>query len=514
MSDFQILSEKIHCLKRPAMYIGSISEENISGIINFKYQTKSVIPGLVKIIEEIYQNAVDESIRTNFKYGTNITIDIKNDGLFGWYCEISDNGRGIPLNQVDGIYQAELCWTRARAGSNFGKDEDRITIGTNGLGSFLTNVYSTKFVGISGNGEEQVVVTCSNNCDNVHSVLEKSKKCGTTVKFYPDLSFFNTNEISEDIINIIKDRLYNLAICYPELKIKFNGELLVIKDSKHLSKLVSDNAISLDSKNYNIVITNSGDDEEFRHLSYFNGIAIKNGGSHIDYIISGICEELIPLIKRKWKITVLPNQIKQHLLICFWVRSFPNPRFDSQSKERITNTNGEIKQFFDIDFSKLVKKIMLEDSIIMPMIESILRKKEAQDKRAATLALKKTQKKKIVNHIEATDKNPENKILHIAEGNSAAGEGLNVRDPKLHGFYALRGKVLNTHGMNEIDIVKNKELSELLTILGLDLNDSSIIDNPEELYEIKIDNSVYYAGINDIIIHDNIEYDVCELIKS
>ena len=90
MSDFQILSEKIHCLKRPAMYIGSISEENISGIINFKYQTKSVIPGLVKIIEEIYQNAVDESIRTNFKYGTNITIDIKNDGLFGWYREISD----------------------------------------------------------------------------------------------------------------------------------------------------------------------------------------------------------------------------------------------------------------------------------------------------------------------------------------------------------------------------------------------------------------------------------------
>ena len=416
MSDFQILSEKIHCLKRPAMYIGSISEENISGIINFKYQTKSVIPGLVKIIEEIYQNAVDESIRTNFKYGTNITIDIKNDGLFGWYCEISDNGRGIPLNQVDGIYQAELCWTRARAGSNFGKDEDRITIGTNGLGSFLTNVYSTKFVGISGNGEEQVVVTCSNNCDNVHSVLEKSKKRGTTVKFYPDLSFFNTNEISEDIINIIKDRLYNLAICYPELKIKFNGELLVIKDSKHLSKLVSDNAISLDSKNYNIVITNSGDDEEFRHLSYFNGIAIKNGGSHIDYIISGICEELIPLIKRKWKITVLPNQIKQHLLICFWVRSFPNPRFDSQSKERITNTNGEIKTFFDIDFSKLVKKIMLEDSIIMPMIESILRKKEAQDKRAATLALKKTQKKKIVNHIEATDKNPENSMLYITEG--------------------------------------------------------------------------------------------------
>ena len=198
MSDFQILSEISHVKKRPSMYIGSISEENISGIINFKYQTKSIIPGLVKIIEEIYQNAVDESIRTNFEYGTNLTVDIKNDGLFGWYCEISDNGRGIPLNQIDGKYQAELCWTRARAGSNFGKDEDRITIGTNGLGSFLTNVYSTKFVGISGNGVERVVVNCSNGCENIHSELEKSKIRGTIVKFYPDLSFFNTTEISED----------------------------------------------------------------------------------------------------------------------------------------------------------------------------------------------------------------------------------------------------------------------------------------------------------------------------
>jgi DNA topoisomerase-2 len=416
MSDFQILSEREHLIRRYEMYLGSKSVDPISGIIGFKYQTKYVIPALLKLIEEIYQNSTDEAIRTNFEYGTNIEVNVKNDGLFGWYCEVIDNGRGIPINIINGTYQAELCWTRARAGSNFGDDDNRVTIGKNGIGAFAVSSLSTKFVGISGNGKEQVVVECLNGCETINTTLEKSKKRGTTVKFYPDLSFFNTNEISQDILDVIKDRLYNLAICYPELKIKFNGELLVIKDSKQLSKLVSDNAISLDSKNYNIVITNSGDDEEFRHLSYFNGIAIKNGGSHIDYIISGICEELIPLIKRKWKITVLPNQIKQHLLICFWVRSFPNPRFDSQSKERITNTNGEIKTFFDIDFSKLVKKIMLEDSIIMPMIESILRKKEAQDKRAATLALKKTQKKKIVNHIEATDKNPENAMLYITEG--------------------------------------------------------------------------------------------------
>ena len=104
MSDFQILSERQHIRRRSAMYMGSITNENTTGIINFKYQSKMIIPGLVKIIEEIYQNSVDESIRTNFEYGNNISIDIKNDGLFGWYCEITDNGRGIPVKLIDGKY--------------------------------------------------------------------------------------------------------------------------------------------------------------------------------------------------------------------------------------------------------------------------------------------------------------------------------------------------------------------------------------------------------------------------
>ena len=53
MSEFKILSERDHIRTRSAMYIGSITSEEISGILNFKYQTKKYIPGLVKIIEEI-----------------------------------------------------------------------------------------------------------------------------------------------------------------------------------------------------------------------------------------------------------------------------------------------------------------------------------------------------------------------------------------------------------------------------------------------------------------------------
>ena len=456
MSEFKILSERDHIRTRSAMYIGSITSEEISGILNFKYQTKKYIPGLVKIIEEIYQNSVDEAIRTNFEFGNEISVTIKDDGLMGWYVEVIDNGRGIPTKQIDEKYQAELSWTRARAGSNF-SDDNRTTIGMNGIGSYLTTCFSKEFIGQSGDGKLNVIVRCLNGCETIETVAEKSKTRGTKVKFYPDLSLFKTKTIDNELIDLIEDRLMNLAICYPKVTFKFNDKKLSIKNSTQLAKSFHENALAFDDENFNLVVAPTGDDEEFRHLSFFNGIAIKNGGNHIDYFISGICNELIPLIKRKWKIEVLPNQIKQHLLLAFWVRNFPNPKFDSQSKERITNTIGEIKSFMNLDFTKIAKKIAATDEIIMPAIESILRKKEAIEKRAATNALKKVQKKKIANHIAANDKDTEKKTLFIAEGLSASGMGLSVRDPKYHGFYSLRGKVLNTHEMSAYDILKNKE---------------------------------------------------------
>lgn len=475
MSEFKILSERDHIRQRSAMYIGSITSEEISGILNFKYQTKKYIPGLVKIIEEIYQNSVDEAIRTNFEFASEISVTIKDDGLMGWYVEVIDNGRGIPTKQIDGKYQAELSWTRARAGSNF-SDDNRTTIGMNGIGSYLTTCFSKEFIGQSGDGKLNVIVRCLNGCETIETVAEKSKARGTRVKFYPDLSLFKTKTIDNELIDLIEDRLMNLAICYPKVTFKFNDKKLSIKNSTQLAKAFHESALAFDDENFNLVVAPTGDDEEFRHLSFFNGIAIKNGGNHIDYFISGICNELIPLIKRKWKIEVLPNQIKQHLLLAFWVRNFPNPKFDSQSKERITNTIGEIKSFMNLDFTKIAKKIAATDDIIMPAIESILRKKEAIEKRAATNALKKVQKKKIANHIAANDKDPEKKTLYIAEGLSASGMGLSVRDPKYQGFYSLRGKVLNTHDMSAYDILKNKELSELIAIIGLDLNSPSIVD--------------------------------------
>lgn len=417
MSNFKVMDDREYMLHRPEIFIGSMSETTFDGIYNFKYQSKYFTPSLVKIIEEIIDNSVDEAIRTNFNHANKISVKIENNPIFGWRVTIIDNGRGIPIVKHDGKYQAELAWTKPRAGSNF-NDTDRTTIGRNGVGSACTNYFSKSFVGVSGNGKECVIVKTFNNCETIETILSgcDDDKKGTMVTFQPDLERFNVDTISDDVLEVIKDRLHNLAICYPNIMFTFNDEKVKSFNINNLSKEFHESAFGLYNDNMTLIISPSGDDEEFRHLSYFNGICIKNGGNHIDYIVKGITDALIPMIKRKWKIDVNASQIKHHLLIAIWVRNFDNLKFDSQTKERITNTVGSIKSFLNLDFSRIASKIIATHDIINPMVDSIIRKMEAIEKRKITNEQKKNKKKKIVDHIVANSKNPNEKTLFITEG--------------------------------------------------------------------------------------------------
>ena len=101
-------------------------------------------------------NSVDESIRTKFKYGTHISVEIKNNKI-----KIADDGRGIPLTNAEGtnISQLELALTELRAGSNFNDDEGRNLLGMNGVGSSLTNIFSTSFKAVVYDGKLKGVLT-------------------------------------------------------------------------------------------------------------------------------------------------------------------------------------------------------------------------------------------------------------------------------------------------------------------------------------------------------------------
>ena len=479
-SEFKILGDAEHIRLRVGMYAGSTAMEQVSGLFFGKYQTLTIIPALTKIIGEILDNSIDEAIRTNFKFANKIDVTITNSDnpLEGnrSTVTIQDNGRGIPVEQIESptgkIYKPVAAWTKARAGSNFG--ETRETIGANGVGSFLTNVLSTVFIGETADGNKRLKMVC-NGMGSVSSVtvISDIKDRYTKVSFDPDLEFFGITEIDSDHINFIKDRIENIAACYPEITFTFNGEKIKFKSPKdYASKFCQHYVMHSDPKNL-IVFGPSDDQEEFRLHSYVNGLWVRNGGTHENYITNKIIETLRAHIKKKHKIEVLPNAIRSHLTLVTVVRGFENLKFDSQTKERITNSTAELTAHFGhIDFDKLAKNILSTPEIIDPMIQAILYKKELQDLRELEKKKKKNAKKNVINHIAATSKDPQEKTLFLAEGLSAIGQLLNVRDSKIHGGYPLRGKVLNVRGMRPVEILKNKEIFELLSILNLEIGGS------------------------------------------
>ena len=183
------LSEREHILRRPSMYVGSIKKEESQEYIytDGKFTKQSVLrtPGLLKIINEIIDNSVDEFIKTEGKFSTKIDVILEKE-----FFSVKDNGRGIPVESTilpDGseILTPELCWTHARAGSNF--NDNSSSIGTNGVGSALTSIFSKSFTGETKDGKSRCILKTKNNNDSiVCEIVSSTKDRGTSVTSYPD----------------------------------------------------------------------------------------------------------------------------------------------------------------------------------------------------------------------------------------------------------------------------------------------------------------------------------------
>jgi DNA gyrase/topoisomerase IV subunit B len=470
--NFRELDDRQHALERPSMYIGSTTLEEHSAIVAFRYQTKSYVPGLIKLIGEILDNSIDEHIRTDGKFANMISVSI-DKGIDGTSITIKDNGRGIPVQEHGDSWIPVKAWTRLRAGANF--DKKRTTIGANGVGSALVNIFSTSFVGKTCDGKNTMTVTCSDNMQNIDFTKSKATTPqGTTVTFYPDLSRFGLTDIDKEHQDIVRDRLANLAVVYPSIKFIFNGETLKFKNLKELASNFHESFVVDKTDKVSLVISPAGTDEEFRCLSYVNGLCIKNGGTHVDYAIGAIIYHLRTAIKKKHKFDVLPNHIKQHLLFASWITGAEDLKFDSQTKERITNSQAEVSALFlGIDFEKISKKIMDTPDIIEPIVSALVRKQELAEQ-AELRKKNKDAEKANLDHItkftDATSKNRKECMLMICEGDSASNAILSARTA-LVGCYPLRGKPLNAFAAKKTEILQNTELSELMAILGLKIGE-------------------------------------------
>ena len=459
------LTERQHIIQRPTMYIGAVdlTASNEYLLINDKIEYTEVkfVPGFIKIINEIIDNSVDVAIKTNFKSSNEISIKMEKD-----YVEVQDNGTGIPvIKNSDGHYLPELAWGHARAGSNFDDDENRVQIGMNGVGSYATNCFSSKFIGTSDDGKKSYTITFKDNAQTfIEKESETSGKTGVKVKFYPDLEKFGLKDIDETHKNIIKQRLINLSMTFPEITFKFNGKKLNINTFKKYVLLFNKTAEIYETEDYKFAIS-PNESDDFKQFSYVNGLKIPDGGTHIDHIINNIVGPIRDKLIKKYS-GIKPADIKNKLMVIAFLKNVKNTKFNSQTKEKITNSISEISSYFgNIDFIKITNKILKTPEIIDPITEVYKikeqLKKNLELKNADKAVNKKPKSEKFMPPIG------EWKNIFLAEGDSAANSISKIIGRQGNGFYAMFGVPPNAYDMDLKEIISSKKMTDLQQILGL-----------------------------------------------
>lgn len=476
METYKKKTSREHILERPNMYIGASNLVDCSeyvlekGLISKK--EVSYIPGLLKIINEIIDNSVDIAIKTNFEICNQISVNISRE-----YVEISDNGPGIPVKKSpDGEYLPFLCWGYAMSGSNFDNDETRKHIGMNGVGSYCTNVWSKKFTGISDDGENRYEITFKNNASAYVDTIKKTQNRGVTVKFYPDLERFGITEISDIYSQIILLRLLNLNISFPKIGFTFNGTKIKIKRFEEYVSLFNRPFELFTTPNCKFAIIASDD---FDQYSFVNGIYTREGGSHVDYIADLVSGFIKDKLAKRYK-DLKKSDVRNKIMVVLFLNDFIDAKFNSQTKEKLTNTTSEVKRAIgDID----IRKILKNNDIIDPIIDIFKIKEEYKRKQELKSLEKPAKKIKSDKYIAASKKNT---YLMICEGESALGSLMPAFGLTDCGYYVLKGKPLNVWSSSQQKFAANAELSTLYTIIKNEGYEKIIFATDEDLDGIHI----------------------------
>ena len=504
---FEVLTGRLQILQRPTMWIGAVNKTTQKMFIltddKVEHREIEYVPGFKKICDEILDNSLDALIAHSNASGS-IKVKIDEEKV-----SIEDDGPGIPVvkkklseieeknlpaeeaRQIKNSYLPQLAWTRLFSGSNFQDGENKTTIGAHGVGSTATAIFSTKFIGKTDDGKKSCVVKSLDNMEKVScKVGDTSGKSGTIVEFWPDLKRFGLDKIDQVYFDLMYQRLLCLAITFPKIKFSFNGKKIDNNEKKFL-KLFSENVVSA-SFDKGFIGIYPNDSDEFNFFTYVNGMHMSRGGSHVDYMSWQIVSPIRDKLVKKYK-TIKPADIRNRLSIVVFMRDFPNPKFDSQTKETLTNAQSEISSYLNnkIDFEKLAKDILKNNAVMTPIIDMFKIKEELK----ARQELKQAKKVKV-----KSDKYfpgiGEKKYLFLVEGLSAGGGLMKClgRDGKY--FYCLRGLALNAYDSSIQKIAANQEIKEVMNILNLDLTKKDDESQVIEFDKIVIATDADVDGIN------------------
>ncbi|CAG8655362.1 8618_t:CDS:2, partial [Scutellospora calospora] len=229
-----------HVLLRPDTYIGSVESvtEKLwiydSETDSMVYKDVTIVPGLYKIVDEILVNAADNKIRDPSMNTIKVRID-KEQNLISIY----NNGKGIPIemHKEENVYVPELIFGHLLTSSNYNDSEKKVTGGRNGYGAKLTNIFSTEFIVETTDTTvkkkyRQIFKKNMSIKENPKLTSYSKKEEYTEITFKPDLEKFGLSELTDDIIGLLKKRVFDMAGCCKNVKVILNDERIKIRNFK------------------------------------------------------------------------------------------------------------------------------------------------------------------------------------------------------------------------------------------------------------------------------------------
>jgi DNA topoisomerase-2 len=466
---YKKLSDIDHVLLRPGMWVGStkpcqeemyLPEE--SGL--FAKRGITYNPALLKIFDEIVSNSVDEHRRNKSLNELKVKVDPETYRITVW-----DNG-GIPVEMHSEYNEwiPEMIFSSLKAGSNFDDSEERLVAGTNGVGSTLTNIFSTWFRVRTADGKKafEQVFTDNMRSRSAAKIIDW-KKGFTEISFDPDLSRFGLSSIDQDHLDLMRKRCINLAACNPDLTVWFNDTKYRFKSFKEYCALYGEGMVYEESGRWKIAITASGG--SFEQVSFVNSVETKDGGTHVDHAISPVLEWIRTLLKRKHKVDLKPSELRNHLF-AFVQCDVVNPSFSSQTKEKLIT---EARDFGSkCEPSDKFMKAVVAPEVIQRVLDWAQQKALADERKQLRELNKDISKGKVLKLIDAKSRvDRESCTLSLFEGDSASSAFRKYRNPMTQGAFPLRGKFINVTELPNTRVIQNQEVKDLLTAIGLKMGE-------------------------------------------
>ena len=499
---YQEMSEREHILERSGMWIGSTKEEEAQMFLynrdTAKMELKDVtyIPGMLKLVDEIISNSCDEYRRKDNLGLNKIEVSV---ALNGTMLSVYDNG-GIPVvkHKTAGCYVPEFIFGRLRTSSNYDDTEDRNVVGTNGVGSSLSNVFSKSFIVETADKKNSITIKWHNNMEECidHGTPKKTKEHFTKTTFELDFSRFDTQNkfYTEEFVEILHKRCIDAAVANPGIEVIFNvydktfsnieySETWKFDKFDEYIDLYSEYA---DNDNFTKDLIYFGDSQKKvwvspcgnLNIGFVNGAECSKG-THIRAVRNEINQSINEYLLKKEKIDVGTRGIDSKYSM-FIIIDVVNPAYNSQTKSELTTPVSR----FTRDESKFeVPKKFLDEinksEIINTVLDWYKQKSAAEDAKIIRQLNKQSGKglKRPDKYITCSSKIKKNKQLWIFEGDSAKSGFRGGRVPDIQAAYMMRGVPMNTFNMSPLQIMKNEVFSDLVNILGLkwgkefDIND-------------------------------------------